>query len=69
MGSETKKYHFCVLFAWTTPIAIFHQKYEKVLIQIQDPEFVTTNNKNAIETPFLAISSPQKAMIGINKGL
>ena len=28
-------------------------------------EFVTADNKNAIETPFFTISSPQKAMIGI----
>ena len=32
--------------------------------KFQDPEFVTANNKNAIETPFFAILSPQKGMEG-----
>ena len=31
MGFETKKYHFCILFACTKTIAIFHQKFEKVI--------------------------------------
>ena len=30
MGFETKKYNFCVLFAQTLTIVIFHQKCEKV---------------------------------------
>ena len=30
MGFETKKYHFCILFAQTMTMATFHQKYEKV---------------------------------------
>ena len=33
-----------------------------------DPEIGTTDNKNAIETPFLAVSSPQKGMRGIPIG-
>ena len=37
--------------------------------EFQDLEFVTTDNKNAIETPSFAISSPQKATIGILIGL
>jgi len=30
-----------------------------------DPNFGPADNKNAIETPFFAISSPQKSMGGI----
>ena len=30
--------------------------------KIYDPEIGTTNNKNAIKTPFFAILSPQKDM-------
>ena len=30
-----------------------------------DPDFCPANNKNAIETPFLASSSPRKSMGGI----
>ena len=36
---------------------------------IQDLQFVTADNKNAIETSIFAISSPQKAMIVILIGL
>ena len=78
MGFENKKYHFCILFAWTTSVAIFHKKYEKVLKTTQSvPKTVDNHqekfrisiyNKNAIETPFLAVSSPQKGMRGIPIG-
>ena len=58
MGFETKNCHFYVLFIWTATIAILHQKFE----------IVTADNKNAIETPFLAVLSPQKVMRGIPIG-
>ena len=66
MGFMTKKSHFCVHFAWTMTITIFHQQYTIPLKlypknKFLDPEFVTADNKNAIETPFL---SPQKGMGG-----
>ena len=37
--------------------------------EFYDPEIVTADNKNAIETPFLAVLSPQKGMGGIPIGL
>ena len=37
-------------------------------MSIYDPEIVTSDDKNAIETPFLAVLSPQKGMRGIPIG-
>ena len=37
--------------------------------KFQDLEFVTADNENATEAPFLAISSAKEAMIGILIGL
>ena len=36
--------------------------------EFYDPEIVTADNKNAIETPFLVVSRPQKGMGGITIG-
>ena len=36
--------------------------------EFYDPEIVTADNKNAIETPFLVVLSPQKTMVGISIG-
>ena len=36
--------------------------------EFYDPEIVSADDKNAIETPFLAVSSPQKGMRGIPIG-
>ena len=48
MGFETKKYHFCVLFDWTTTIAIFHQKYEKVLKTTQNVPKTVDNHQEQL---------------------
>ena len=37
--------------------------------KFQDQEFVTADNKNAIETPFFAILRPRKSIGGILIGL
>ena len=36
-------------------IKVLHQKYEKV-----DPNFSPTDDKNAIETPFLPFQAPER---------
>ena len=44
-------------------------KYKKkAKNEFYDLEIVSVDNKNAIETPFLAVSSPQKGMRGIPIG-
>ena len=48
MGFETKKYHFCVLFAQTMTIAIFHQKYEKVLKTTQNVPKTVDNHQEQL---------------------
>jgi len=37
---------------------------KRLKTKFQDPDFVTADNKNAIETPFFAISEPQKGIGG-----
>ena len=36
IGFETKKYHFCILLAWTVTVAILHPKFEKVIKTTQN---------------------------------
>jgi len=36
IGFETKKYHFCVLFALTVTVAILRPKFEKVIKTTQN---------------------------------
>ena len=48
MGFETKKYHFYVLFARNRTIAIFHQKYEKVLKTTQNIPKTVDNHQEQL---------------------
>ena len=48
MGFETKKYHFCVFFALPATIAIFHQKYEKVLKTTQNVPKTVDNHQEQL---------------------
>ena len=45
IGFETKKYHFCVLLAWTVTVAIFHPIYEKLIKTIQNVPKSVDNHK------------------------
>jgi len=48
-------------------LVIFASKKAKKT-EFYDPEIVSADDKNAIETPFLAVLSPQKDMRGIPIG-
>ena len=61
MGFETKKYHFCVLFAWTMTIAIFHQKYKKVQKTSQNvPKTVDNHQEQLVRISILVILASKK---------
>ena len=51
----------------SSPIPVDNPVLMPALVE-STPEIVTANNKNAIETPFLAVLSPQKGMGGIPIG-
>ena len=48
MGFENKKYHFCILFAWIISVAIFHEKYEKVLKTNQNVPKTVDNHQEKL---------------------
>ena len=49
IGFQTKKYHFCVLFALTVTVAILRPKFEKLIKTTQNvPKTIDNHQKQLV---------------------